>query len=211
MRTLTLVILSAVLLGLAVPAPAAADHRDRELFGAMAVEGVVQSVSGSSSAFLLRVARPERLRRAVSGHLVVWVQQGTDVRGDDDGFASWDDARARTVRPGDGVKIDGFRLDDGRLLAMRVEVRHRDAFFRPSDRSGNIVVQGVLIAKGAGLIIVVDSSGVTRIVLVATATVVSGRRSTVAALQPNDALSIVGVMNPDGKFAAREIRVTGAY
>lgn len=211
MRSLMPAVLVVVVLGLSFPAPATADHRDRELFGTMTAEGVVQSVSQSSSAFLLRVARPERLRRAASGHLVVWLQQGTDVRGraGDGGDQRWD-AAPRAFRAGDVVKVDGFRLDDGRLLAMRIDVRHRDVFFRPPDHGGNIVIQGVLIAKGAGLIIVVDGSGAARIILVATATIVSGRRNSVAALQPNDAVTIVGVMNADGAFAASEVRVSGA-
>ena len=181
--------------------PAQADDRERAAFGRITVEGVVTSFNPSASTLLLRVTRPEWAVRL--GHVVVWVQRGTRVDGDGD---NWSGRPAQDFERGDRIKVDGFRLDDGRLLALDIDVKERA--FAPRPAVGEVVFRGVLVARGSALIVILDSSGRTRIILIATTTRIRGLRASTGALQANDTVVVLGEANPDGTVVAREVQVT---
>ncbi|MDQ7819861.1 MAG: DUF5666 domain-containing protein [Armatimonadota bacterium] len=177
-----------------------ADHRDGVgLYGRMAVDGVVVSVRPLTSTFALRVVRPSHIRERGDPILTVWVQRGTRV--DEGGHPL---AVLDALRPGDRVRVDGFRLDDGRLLALEMEVRER-AGVTPG--SGVVVVRGVVVARGPALIVIVDSQGTTRVILVVATTRLVGPRQAFHLLQPRDEVVVLGLANADGTIAARQIQV----
>ncbi len=196
---------ASVVAGLLVP-PVLADDRNQVLWGRMTVEGVITSVNPGGSTFLLRVMRFERARRLDLGYVSVWVQQGTRMGDNDD--SRFERPWFRTFRPGDRVQVDGFRLDDGRLLALQVEVRDRG--FASAPVAGGVTFRGVIIARGANLIVIVDVGGATRIVLISTTTRVRGLRASFGSLQANDTVVIAGEPNADGSVAAREVQVIQA-
>lgn len=183
--------------------PALADDRTQALWGRMTVEGVITSVNPGGSTFLLRVMRPEHSRRLGLGDVSVWVHQGTRIDDRDD--SRFERPWFRTFRPGDRVQVDGFRLDDGRLLALEVEIRER-AFASTPVVSG-VTMRGVIIARGANLIVIVDVGGATRIVLISATTRVRGLRASFGSLQTRDTVVIIGEPNADGSVAAREVQV----
>lgn len=206
-RTLLFGVVAAFIVAVLLVPPALADDRDQVLWGRMTVEGVITSVNPGGSTFLLRVMRPERPRRLGLGYVSVWVQQGTRIEGNDD--PRFERPWFRTFRPGDRVQVDGFRLDDGRLLALQVEVRDRAFASAPVVVSG-VTFRGVIIARGANLIVIVDVGGTTRIILISAGTRVRGLRASFGALQANDTVVIVGEANADGSVAAREVQVIQA-
>ncbi len=205
MRTL-LIGITVLLVALAGPAVTArADDRDAAPFGRMTIEGVIASVDPGSSTFLLRVFRPDGARRFSLDYLPAWVQQGTRIEDEDDnGFRR---SAIREFRRGDRVKVDGFRLDDGRLLALGIEVKDR-AFASPVVVT-DIVFRGVVVARGANLIVILDTGGGTRIILISGTTRIRGLRASWVALQAHDSVVILGQPNADGTVAAREVQVIG--
>lgn len=202
MRT-SIIYVCVVLLAVALlpTSPAQADDREWAAFGRLTVEGVVTSFNPSASTLVLRVMRPERALRL--GHVIVWVQRGTRIDGDGD---AWFGRPAQDFGRGDRIKVDGFRLDDGRLLALDIDVKERAFALRPT--VGEVVFRGVLVARGSALIVILDSSGRTRIILIATTTRIRGRRASMGALQANDTVVVLGEANPDGTVVAREVQVT---
>lgn len=195
-----------VLLALAIVpvSPAQADEWGRARLGRMAVEGMVLAVNPPASTLVLRVERPERALHL--GHLVVWVQEGTRVNGDDD---RWSAHRPpRDFRRGDRMRVDGFRLDDGRLLALVIDVKER-AFASPPVVIGDAILRGVLVARGPNLLVILDSNGGTRIILIAATTLIRGLRTSLATLQTHDAVLVLGRPNDAGAVLAREVQVTG--
>jgi len=205
-RSLLIGVVGAFIAIAVLVAPAVADDRDQPVWGwwgRMTVEGVITSIDAGGSTFLMRVIRPERPRRLGLGYLPVWVQQGTRI--EDGSDLRFDRPWFRTLRPGDRVRVDGFRLDDGRLLALAIEIRDRG--FASSPVVGGVTVRGVVIARGANLIVIVDVGGATRIVLISAATHVRGLRASFGALQPNDTVVVLGEPSPDGSVAAQEVQV----
>lgn len=184
--------------------PARADDRDAPLFGRITVEGIIISVDPGSAAFLLRVFKSGRAQRFRLGYLPVWVQRGTRVGDEDDNWFSH--TAVRGFHRGDRVVVDGFRLDDGRLLALAIDVRER-ALASPVV-SGDIICRGVVVARGPNLIVVLDTGG-TRIIIISATTRFNGLRASQTALQANDRVVIVGQANADGTVAARAVEVTG--
>lgn len=203
-RTLLVGVVAAFIVAVLLVPPALADDRDQTFWGRMTVEGVITSVNPGGSTFLLRVMRPERAWRLGLGYVSVWVQQGTRI--DDDGDSRFERPWFRTFRPGDRVQVEGFRLDDGRLLALQVEVRDRAFASAPVVASG-VTFRGLIIARGANLIVIVDVGGTTRIILISAATRIYGRRASFGSLQADDTVIIVGEPNADGSVAAREVEV----
>jgi len=169
----------------------------------MTVEGVIASVDPEASMFRLRVFRSDRARRFGLDDLPVWVQRGTRVDGEDGEWfarsAIWG------IHRGDRVTVEGFRLDDGRLLALAIDVRERAA---SPVFSSDIICRGVVVARGPNLIVVLDTGG-TRIIIISPTTRFHGLRASWAALQANDRVVIVGQANGDGTVAAREVQVIG--
>ncbi len=169
----------------------------------MTVKGVIASVDPEASMFRLRVFRSDRARRFGLDDLPVWVQRGTRVDGEDgDWFAR---SAIWGIHRGDRVTVEGFRLDDGRLLALAIDVRERAA---SPVFSSDIICRGVVVARGPNLIVVLDTGG-TRIIISSATTRFHGLRASWAALQANDRVVIVGQANGDGTVAAREVQVIG--
>jgi len=202
-----LVAIPIVLVTAACLVPSAqASERDAAPVGRMTVEGVIASVDPEASMFRLRVFRSDRARRFGLDDLrvwVVWVQRGTRVDGEDgDWFAR---SAIWGIHRGDRVTVEGFRLDDGRLLALAIDVRERAA---SPVFSSDIICRGVVVARGPNLIVVLDTGG-TRIIIISATTRFHGLRASWAALQANDRVVIVGQANGDGTVAAREVQVIG--
>jgi len=202
MRT-SVIYICLVLLAVALlpTSPAQADDREWAAFGRLTVEGVVTSFNPSASTLVVRVMRPERAVRL--GHVIIWVQRGTRIDGDGD---AWSERPAQDFGRGDRIKVDGFRLDDGRLLALDIDVKERAFALRPT--VGEVVFRGVLVARGSALIVILDSRGRTRIILIATTTRIRGLRASMGALQANDTVVVLGATNSDGTVVAREVQVT---
>ena len=199
-----LVAIPIVLVTAACLVPSAqASERDAAPVGRMTVEGVIASVDPEASMFRLRVFRSDRARRFGLDDLPVWVQRGTRVDGEDgDWFAR---SAIWGIHRGDRVTVKGFRLDDGRLLALAIDVRERAA---SPVFSSDIICRGVVVARGPNLIVVLDTGG-TRIIIISATTRFHGLRVSWAALQANDRVVIVGQANGDGTVAAREVQVIG--
>ena len=204
MRTLLVGITVLLVTAAALALPARAEDRESSLLGRMTVDGVIASVDSGSSTFLLRVLRPDRVRRSGLDYLPVWVQHGTRIDDDDDWFAR---SALRGIHRGDRVTVEGFRLDDGRLLALAIDVKDR-AFFPPPVVVNEIIFRGIVVARRPNLIVILEAGGGTRIILISATTRFRGLRASTA-LQANDSVVIVGQPNADGTVGAREVQVIG--
>jgi hypothetical protein len=178
-----------------------ADHRGVGPYGRMVVEGVVVSTRSEASTFVLRLVHPPQSWWREMPYLTVWVQRGTKVAGH-----PWPGGGGEGVQAGDRVRVDGFRLDDGRLLALEVDVRERPL---RGISPGVVVVRGVVVARGPALIVIVDSQGTTRVILVVATTRLVGPRPAVDLLRPHDQVVVLGLPNADGTLVAREVQVVG--
>ncbi|TMJ00590.1 MAG: hypothetical protein E6H01_09225 [Bacillati bacterium ANGP1] len=204
MRTLLVGITVLLVTAAALALPARAEDRESSLLGRMTVDGVIASVDSGSSTFLLRVLRPDRVRRSGLDYLPVWVQHGTRIDDYDDWFAR---SALRGIHRGDRVTVEGFRLDDGRLLALAIDVKDR-AFFPPPVVVNEIIFRGIVVARRPNLIVILEAGGGTRIILISATTRFRGLRASTA-LQANDSVVIVGQPNADGTVGAREVQVIG--
>jgi len=203
-RTLLVGITVLLVTAAALALPARAEDRESSLLGRMTVDGVIASVDSGSSTFLLRVLRPDRVRRSGLDYLPVWVQHGTRIDDYDDWFAR---SALRGIHRGDRVTVEGFRLDDGRLLALAIDVKDR-AFFPPPVVVNEIIFRGIVVARRPNLIVILEAGGGTRIILISATTRFRGLRASTA-LQANDSVVIVGQPNADGTVGAREVQVIG--
>jgi len=227
MRKLIAIVLTlALVMVLVVPMAALADNEGKRkdkgrgvsIRGKIQVEGVVRSMDFGSSMFTMRVTK--HANRVGNDNLIVLVQRGTALRtagrGNDDDDDDDDDDKERArriatisdIRVGDRVKLEGFRLDDGRILALKLQIRNRRIVGRP-DFQG-VEAQGVVTSKGFNTLTVVSGNGITRIVLVTVATEVRGQRNSFAAIQPNDVVVVQGNVNADGTVSASRIEVVFA-
>jgi hypothetical protein len=206
-RTLLVSITVMLVTAAGLALPARADDRESTPLGRMTVEGVIASVDFDSSVFLLRVLGPERARRSGLDYLSVWVQRGTriDNNDDDNWFAR---SAIRGIHRGDRVTVEGFRLDDGRLVALAVDVRDR-AFVSPPVIVTDVIFRGIVVTRRPNLIVILEAGGRTRIILISATTRVHGLRASWIALQANDSVLVVGQPNADGTVAAREVQVVG--
>jgi hypothetical protein len=221
-KSLAIVLAIMLVMVLVLPMAATADNKGKaknrglSVRGKVQTEGIVTSVDPGSSMFTMQLTR--RDNRVGTDTVVVLVQRATELqlagRGDDDDrerarrFASIND-----IRIGDRVKLEGFRLDDGRILALKLEIRNR----RIADRRGiaarpsqGVVAQGVVSAKSFNHLTVVGSDGITRTVIATSATPVRGQRTSFNAIQPNDVVVVQGSVNADGTVSARQIEVVFA-
>jgi len=226
MRKLIAIVLTlALVMVLVVPMAALADNEGKRkdkgrgvsIRGKIQVEGVVTSMDFGSSMFTMRVTR--NANRVSNDSLIVLVQRGTALRtagrgNDDDDDDDDDKERARRIatisdiRVGDRVKLEGFRLDDGRILAVKLQIRNRRIVGRP-DFQG-VEAQGVVTSKGFNTLTVVSGNGITRTVLVTPATEVRGQRNSFPAIQTNDVVVVQGNINADGTVSASRIEVVFA-
>lgn len=223
-KFIAIVLTLALVMVLVVPMAALADNEGKRkdkgrgvsIRGKIQVEGVVTSIDFGSSMFTMRVTK--HANRVSNDHLVVLVQRGTALRtagrGNDDDDDDDDEERARRIatisdiRVGDRVKLEGFRLDDGRILALKLQIRNRRIVGRP-DFQG-VEAQGVVTSKGFNTMTVVSGNGITRLVLVTPATEVRGQRNSFAAIQTNDVVVVQGNVNADGTVSASRIDVVFA-
>lgn len=219
-KSLAMFLAIALVLTLVLPMTAFADKgqgqgkgKGLSVRGKIKVEGVVTGVSPGASMFTMRVTK--HANRAGSDNLVVLVQRATElkVRHNDDDDDDEDEharriASINDLRVGDRVQLEGFRLDDGRILALKLDIKNR-RIAGPPEPEG-VVAQGVVTAKGANTLAVVGSDGVTRIVLVTAATNIRGRRNSFAEIQPTDVVVVQGTVNADGTVLARRIEVVFA-
>ncbi len=215
-KILAIVLTLALALTLVLPMAAFADKgkgkSGMKVRGKVEVEGIVTSVNPGASMFSMTVTKHEK--RVGSSSLAVLIQSATELevrrRDDDDD----DDEHARRIasindiRVGDRVKLEGFRLDDGRVLALKLKIRNRRIAAPPEPQG--VVAQGVVTAKGGNTLTVVGGDGVTKVVLVTAATDVRGQRNSFAAIQPTDVVVVQGTMNADGTVSARQIEVVFA-
>lgn len=216
-RIVAIALALALALTLVLPMAAFADKgkgkgKVSRIRGKVEVEGIVTGVNPGASMFSMNVTKHEK--RVGSSSLAVLIQSATELevrrRDDDDD----DDEHARRIasvndiRVGDRVKLEGFRLDDGRVLALKLKIRNRRIAAPPEPQG--VVAQGVVTAKGGSTLTVVGADGVTRVVLVTAATDVRGQRNSFAAIQPTDVVVVQGTMNADGTVSARQIEVVFA-
>ena len=216
-KILAIVLTLALALTLVLPMAAFADkgkgkgEGSSRVRGKVEVEGTVTSVNPGALMFTMNVTKDQK--RVGSSSVIVLVQRATEleVRQDDDDD---DHEHARRiasitdVRVGDRVKLEGFRLDDGRILALKLKIRNRRIAAPPEPQG--VVAQGVVTAKGGSTLTVVGGDGVTKVVLVTAATDVRGQRNSFAAIQTTDVVVVQGTMNADGTVSARRIEVVFA-
>lgn len=199
--------------------PGLADKKPT-VHGKVNVEGVITAVDRLASAFLLRVTKHG------SGTTLVLVQDATELvvtrhktRGkerdeDDEDEGREEHARQQAsitdVHVGDQVKVQGFQLDDGRLLALQIDIRNRVVPVHPPVPLPSLIAQGVVIAMSLTTITVLDASGPARVVQVAASTPVTGQRAWIGAIVPDDVVRVEGVLNRDGSVTARRIDVVFA-
>lgn len=203
-------VLTAVLAapGLAAPGKSGQAQGPR-VRGSLTVEGIVSAVNPGASMFVLRVTKPGHARRAGSDTLVVLVQQGTELklRGrDDDEHVAFRAASIADVRVGDRVKVDGFRLDDGRILALRLDIKNR-AVAGPGPLPP-AAASGVVTAKGFSSLVILGADGIPRTVLITPSTEFRGQRTSFATVQAGDSVVVQGTVNADGSIVARRVETT---
>jgi len=221
MRKLIAIVLTlGLIMVLVLPMAALADNEKKgkgkgrgvSIRGKIQVEGTVTSLDPGSSMFTMRVTK--NANRVSNESLLVLVQRGTELRAagrdddDDDEERFRRIATISDIRIGDRVKLEGFRLDDGRILALKLQIKNRRIAGRP-DFQG-VEAQGVVTAKGFNTLTVVSGNGVARTVLVTPATDVRGQRNSFAAIQPNDVVVVQGNVNADGTVSASRIEVVFA-
>jgi len=222
-RKFTAAILAAVLaLALVFPAAAFADKgknaksRGPQVREKLTVEGIVTSVNNGGGAFTIQVTNPGHAQRAGSTTLLVLVQQATELqltgRRDDDEEDGDDDdnggARRRAsiadIRVGDRVKLEGFRLDDGRILALRLQIKNRTV---AGPGQFEFAASGVVTTKGANSLVIL-ANGTPRAILITPSTEFRGQRNWFGAVQAGDFVMVQGTVNSDGSIAARRVETT---
>lgn len=221
-QKVTAAILAAVLaLALAFPAAAMADKgksaksKGPRVQGKLTVEGIVTAVNNGGGAFTIQVMNPGHAQRAGSTTLLVLVQQATELqltgRRDDDEDDDGDDnggARRRAsiadIRVGDRVKLEGFRLDDGRILALRLQIKNRTV---AGPGQFEFAASGVVTTKGANSLMIL-ANGTPRAILITPSTEFRGHRSWFGAVQPGDFVMVQGTVNADGSIVARRVETT---
>lgn len=213
-RKYTAAIPAAVLaLALVLSAPASARPHVQ---GKLTVEGIVAAVNNSGGAFTIQVTNPGRANRAGSRVLLVLVQQATELRltgrrdtdGDGSDAGDFGGARRRAsiadIRVGDRVKLEGFRLDDGRILALRLQITNR-AVAGPAQFE--FVASGVVTSKGANSLVIL-ANRTPRAILITPSTEFRGQRNWFGAVQPGDFVMVGGTVNADGSVVARRVETT---
>lgn len=193
-RAVTVLLITALIVSFA-SAPARADR------GEVEIEGTVVGLAPWENAFSVRVDH-----RAF-GVVTVWVQSFTrfdfDRRRDDSRRGGiWN------LRHGDRVEVEGLRLDDGRVLALEIQVRDWRGVRRRDD-SARLIAGGIITMRGPTVLTVLQRDGSSRQVVLSSETRVSGQRNTIASLSTYDIVRVQGSPG-DGGMVARQIEVTFA-
>lgn len=184
----------AVLLVLLTASPAGAAPK---VSGTVRVEGAVTAVYPASSAFLLRTPWAGTLRVLVGRAAELTLGGGEEE--------AYRHAAIGDVRVGDRLRLDGFRLHDGRVLALRLEVKNR-IVAASSATWPDRAARGVVIDKTGGtLILSGDDRAGPGTVLVLPTTEFRGLRASMAAIRLGDLVHVRGSVNSDGSIAARVV------
>jgi len=215
MRMKTMAALAAAL-AIMMTAPVLAGPAPR-VKGKVEVEGTIVAVAPAPSTFTVQTTKGQ------TGTVVVLVQRATELKikrkgGENEDEDEGREERARVpasladFRVGDRVKVEGFRLDDGRLLALKVEVKNRVvARTQPQQPpSQDLVTQGVVIARSSDTLTIVEPGGASRFVVVPATAVVTGQRHSFAAIVLDDIARVEGTVNADNSITARQIEVVFA-
>jgi len=175
------------------------DKRERKK---VEVEGVVTAIDARSGVV---VVRGEKGRA-----WAVVVQSVTEVKfeeDDDDEHASvWAGATPRDLQVGDQVEIKGLRLDEGRVLALKIKVEGRR---RPPHvvASPGTFIRGVVIAISNGqFIIVAQDHNVTVVISSTTRFVKNARPFSARRLGKHDVVIVRGELAGD-RLDAEEVEV----
>jgi hypothetical protein len=220
-RKVTAAILAAVLaLALVFPAAALADKgksaksKGPQVQGKLTVEGIVTAINNGGGAFTIQVTNPGHTRRVGSQTFLVLVQLATELqlsgRRDDDDEDNDDNSGARRrasiadIRVGDRVKLEGFRLDDGRILALRLQIKNRTV---AGPGQFEFAASGVVTTKGANSLVIL-ANGTPRAILITPSTEFRGHRNWFGAVQPGDFVMVGGTVNADGSIVARRVETT---
>ncbi|MGH2437819.1 MAG: DUF5666 domain-containing protein [bacterium] len=220
-RKFTSAILAAVLaLALVVPVAAFggkgkdAKSRAPQVRGKLTVEGIVTAVNSGGGVFSIQVTNPGHARRAGSMTLHVLVQQATELQlagrtddgedNDDNTLSVLRRASIADIRVGDRVTLEGFRLDDGRILALRLRVKNR-AVAAPGDFE--FAASGVVTSRSVNALQIVSGS-TRRAILITPSTDFRGQRTWFGAIQPGDFVMVAGMVNADGSIVARRVETT---
>ncbi len=219
MRTRTAAPLLAALLVFmlsALPAAITGPKGNGKVTGKVQVEGVITAVNPVGSMFTMQATK------RAAGTFVVLVQQATELKIKHKGGRDEDEDEDRNeavhrgasiadFRTGDRVKVEAFRLDDGRLLALKIDVTSRVLpAQQPQPRPQGLIAQGVVTARNQNALAIIGADNVPRLVIVPSTTVVTGQRTSFAAIVPNDVVRVEGTVNADNSLTARQIEVVFA-
>lgn len=225
-KILTVFLVAALVMTMALPAMAdkgsggskgskGSESRGPKIKSKVSVEGVITAINQGASTFTIRVLTPGHRRQVGASSAVILVQSATEVKvkGKDDDDDDDDDkgftrrASISDLKVGDRVHVEAFRLDDGRFLALKLNVKNRKVAGQPPTQPVGAEAQGTVVAKGSNSITVLGPDGRTRTVLVSATTAVKGARTSFGEIQVNDAVVVQGTVNADGTISAQQIEV----
>ncbi len=213
--------LLAAALAVAVAALPAAAGQQPKVKERVQVSGLITAIDPIRSTFTLEAGAQEGART-----FVVLVQWATELwtghlgARDDEGENQDEHAVRRAGRAGitdfqvgDRVRLEAFRLDDGRLLCLLAQILNRRVALQPEPIPQELVPPGVVVGKSSSTLTVLDRDGGARVVLVPADTAVTGQRTSFAAIIPNDVVRVEGIVNADNTVTAWRIDVVfaGAY
>lgn len=207
-KRLTVAVLAAALVLAAVAVPAAlAEHgQGPKVKSKFTVQGVVTAVDPARSTLTIQLTNRGSIKQAGASTLHVLVAAGTEIKVKfENGEEHERRAALSELRVGDRVKIEAFRLDDGRVLALKLEAKTRRAAGVPGPVGA--VASGVVTAKGFSSLVIVGAEG-PRTILVTPATDFRGQRTSFATIQTGDTVVVQGTVNADGTVVARQIETT---
>lgn len=205
-------LVAGLILAVAAPAVLAEHGRGPKVKSKFTVQGIVTAVHPARSMLTVQLTNRGSIQQAGASVLRVLVAAGTEIRlkfedseDDEDDEEHERHAVLRELRVGDRVKIEAFRLDDGRVLALKLEARTRRAAGFP--RLAGVVAIGVVAEKRIRSLVIVGEEG-TWTVLVTPATEFRGQRESFAAIRRGDAVVVRGTVNADGTIVARQVETT---
>jgi len=175
--------------------------------GSAMVEGIVASINVPDA--VLRI-------RAPSGpEMLVWLHPASKFEATTTEISS-ELRRALTgdFRQGDHVRVTGFALDDGHVLALRVRVLNRSlpdimtATVAPAARQARqAALRGIVVERDPATLVVVDTNGSLYRIVVTSSTQTKGQKKSYAAITPHDSVRVEGRRNPDGSISAEIVEV----
>lgn len=195
----TALVLTLAIPGLAASGPKAPNAKGPKVKGKISVEASVTAVNTSASTFTIRVLTPGHRKQVGAATAVILVQRGTDIKGAGDGSPR--PASVSDLRTGDRAHVEAFRLDDGRFLALRIQVKNR-AIAAPVVPPGQPAdAQGVASTSVTGVVTVKSTIGPQFLILnnalavsVSSDTIVTsgGQRKSYADLRVGQTLTVSG-------------------